>query len=581
MRTSITVFALSLLLAGSAVKAQNSWQIGLIGAKVTATLNNGTLTISGTGQMYIQANYRSLGGFTPWYDQKDQITTVIINNGVTNISPSAFADHVNLRSISIPGSVTTIGRSTFSNCSLTSVTIPNTVTQIDEDAFSSNSGLTGVVFEDGKTTLNFGYYGRIFFANCPIESLYLGRNMVQANDNSGNGSSPFKNNTKLRSVTIGNQVTSIGGAAFYGCTGLTSVKLGNSITSIGNAAFQYTGIAGITLPDGVAEIGEAAFDNSELTAIKIPVGVTSIDRNAFASCSRLKNVNFEEGKMPLKSGDGAFNQTPVEILYIGRNIQGAWNSIPEIFSKNTKLRSVTFGDNVTSIGNSAFAGCTGLTRAIIGEGITSIGSSAFQFTELTEILCKNPTPPSVGRDCFNGVNKTGCKLYITPGSQNAYKSANEWKDFLIVLNQPAASRTAPASTQPKSNPVQTTQVKPRITSPSDRSGCPIGNQVNVIVEDSNIEIKYVGLNGSPNPENTNESQNGFYTGFMYQTGSNFFFTPNNAIWSNKWVKIIAHDKITDIWSDPVYVQIKGVLQSSFNVQSTSNGISPIAVRLRI
>ena len=442
------------MLAGSAMQAQislsnqsaaqpvtqNSWQIGMSGSNVIATLNNGALTISGTGQMYIDASR------IPWKAQKDLITSVIIHDGVTNISSGTFADHINLRSFSIPASVATIGRSAFSNCNLTSVTIPNTVTTIEEDAFSGNSGLTKVVLEDGKTTLKFGYTGSNFFVGCPVESLHLGRNTSWYQDFGGDGNSPFKSNTKLRTVTVGNQVTSIGGAAFYGCTNLTSVTLGNSIIAIGDAAFQYTGITGITLPEGVTKIGNAAFANSELTGIKIPSTVASIGYNAFAACNRLKNVHLEESKIPLQPGDNTFSQTPIEILYIGRDLQGAWNSIPEIFSKNAKLRSVTFSDNVTAIGNNAFADCAGLTKVSIGEGITSIGGSAFQNTALTDILCKNPTPPSVGRDCFKGINKSGCKLYITSGSQTAYQTANEWQDFFIVINQASIAGNASGNT---------------------------------------------------------------------------------------------------------------------------------------
>ena len=112
---------------------------------------------------------------------------------------------------------------------------------------------------------------------------------------------------------------------------------------------------------------------------------------------------------------------------------------------------------------------------------------------------------------------------------------------------------------------------PRILSPSDRSTSNIGAQMNVSVSGNNIEVKYVGLNGSPNPSNTNESEKGFYTGFMYEQGSNkFYFTPNNAIWSNKWVKIIAHDKISDKWSEPVYVKIQGTMQPTYENPSPVN-----------
>jgi len=95
--------------------------------------------------------------------------------------------------------------------------------------------------------------------------------------------------------------------------------------------------------------------------------------------------------------------------------------------------------------------------------------------------------------------------------------------------------------------------KPRITSPSDRSSSVLGNDVNVYVSGNNIEVIYAGLTGNPNPSNSNESN--FYKGTMYQSGNRFYFTPNTSTWENKWVKIIAHDKVSDGWSDPVYVKI--------------------------
>ena len=437
----------------------NTWQIGISGSTVTATLNGGTLTISGSGKMYVQPN-RSFSSFIPWYDRRESVTTVIIQEGVTNISPSAFANHANLRSVRIAPSVTAIGMNAFNNCSLTEIVIPNSVTVVEDDAFSGNDILTKVVLEDGKTPLNFGYAAsKGFFTGCPVESIYLGRNVRWYLDFKSDGRSPFKNNTKLRSVTIGDYVTEIRGGVFYGCTELVNVKLGSNITTIGFAAFQYTGIAGISFPDGVTTISESAFADCELAGISIPNSVTTIGAHAFASCGKLKKVRLEEGKMPLQTGDGAFDKTPVEELYIGRNMQGAWNSIPPVFNNNTKLKTVVFGDKVTSIGNNAFAGCTALTRVVIGAGITSIGSMAFQLTELTQLQCKNPTPPTVGRDCFNGVNKAGCRLFVPSGSQNSYQSADEWKDFYITVvnpqSKPAAQQSKPAAQQP--NPAATQQ----------------------------------------------------------------------------------------------------------------------------
>ena len=113
------------------------------------------------------------------------------------------------------------------------------------------------------------------------------------------------------------------------------------------------------------------------------------------------------------------------------------------------------------------------------------------------------------------------------------------------------------------------QTKPRITSPADRSSSILDNDVNVYVTGNNIEVIYAGLTGNPNPSGDNESN--FYKGTMYQSGSRFFFTPNTSTWENKWVKIIAHDKVGGSWSDPVYVKIipKPSVQPTINSFATN------------
>ncbi|MDR0231962.1 MAG: hypothetical protein LBI82_07570, partial [Dysgonamonadaceae bacterium] len=113
------------------------------------------------------------------------------------------------------------------------------------------------------------------------------------------------------------------------------------------------------------------------------------------------------------------------------------------------------------------------------------------------------------------------------------RSKGTWSDeiYMQIQAKPQSGPTPPTHQQ--------TQTKPRITLPSNRSSSTHGSQLNVTVSGNNIEVTYVGLNGEPNPSNTNESQNGFYTGKMYSSGNNkFYFTPNTSAWQNKWVKII-------------------------------------------
>ncbi len=154
-------------------------------------------------------------------------------------------------------SVTSIGDYAFCNCAgLTSVEIPNSVTSIDDYAFSGCSGLTDVKIADRETELALGSsYGSSLFADCPLKTVYIGGNISYPSRYS-----PFYGKTSLKSVVIGNSVTSIGNSAFSGCSGLKFVVIGNSVTSIGYDAFyNCAGLTSVEIPNSVTSIGNEAF----------------------------------------------------------------------------------------------------------------------------------------------------------------------------------------------------------------------------------------------------------------------------------------------------------------------------------
>jgi uncharacterized protein (TIGR02145 family) len=120
----------------------------------------------------------------------------------------------------------------------------------------------------------------------------------------------------------------------------------------------------------------------------------------------------------------------------------AANEIPEsaftffdYTKKYSNLKTVSLPLTATSIGRNAFNSCTGLTTVNIPASVTTIIDGAFWgCTALSSITIHAPTPPTfrLYELGFEGVNKTTCKLYVPVGTLNAYKAANQWKDFVNV-----------------------------------------------------------------------------------------------------------------------------------------------------
>ncbi len=112
----------------------------------------------------------------------------------------------------------------------------------------------------------------------------------------------------LKTLVLGEGVTSIGKYAFMNCSSLTTVTIGSGVTSIGNSAFSgCSSLASITIPNSVTSIGNFAFfDCKGLTSVTIPSSVTSIGRYAFWSCSGLASVIIWAPSLT-NYGSNAFN----------------------------------------------------------------------------------------------------------------------------------------------------------------------------------------------------------------------------------------------------------------------------------
>ena len=318
------------------------------------------------------------------------LTAIEIPNSVTSIGWGAFSNCSSLATVEIPNSVTSIGSSAFSNCSsLTAIEIPNSVTSIGEWAFSGCSGLNQLILEDGKQVLVISYNT---FNDCPITTLYLGRNVNDYNN--------WDNFKSLKTLTIGSSVTNIGDHAFYGCSGLTAVEIPNSVTSIGNSAFSgCSGLTAVEIPSSVTSIGERAFSGcSSLTAVEIPNSVTSIGELAFYGCSGLTAVEIPSSVTSI--GEWAFyGCSSLTAVEIPNSVTSIGNSA---FEDCIGLTAVEIPNSVTSIGNSAFYGCSKLHSVTIGTGVLSIDQYAFDRPEKVIWLCN--TPPEGYTNAQGSVN---------------------------------------------------------------------------------------------------------------------------------------------------------------------------------
>ena len=327
------------------------------------------------------------------------LTSVNIGNSVTSIGEDAFYGCSGLSSVTIGNSVTLIGDGAFCGCSsLTSVTIPNSVTKIDNDAFSGCSAIKEITFEDGDETLSLGYrpdewygYHKGLFYGCPLEKLYLGRNLSYLNNH---GYSPFYDNSRLKEIIIGKSVRSIGQNTFSNFTALKEVTfedgdktlsfdyslfsncpieklyLGRNLSKAGSSSevspfANKTKLVELTIGNTVTSIGEQAFNGcSALTSATIGNSVTSIGDQAFNGCSALTSVNITDIASWCKISFGDRYANP---LYYAHNL----------YLNGEKVEKLIIPESVTSIKDYAFYGCSDLTSVTIPNSVTSIGNDAF------------------------------------------------------------------------------------------------------------------------------------------------------------------------------------------------------------
>lgn len=340
-----------------------------------------------------------------------------------------------------------IGKYTFSNCTgLISVTIPNSVTTIEDFAFYSCEKLTSVTVPNSVTTI-----GNSALSNCnSLKEIIVSENNKSYKSIEGvlfskDGTKLITYpNSKSKTYTIPNNVTTIGESAFLFCTGIISIIIPNSVTVIERNAFAYCeGLTSVTIPNSVITIEDRTFykciglkfvsiPNSinkikstsfsgcaGLTSVTIPNSVTSIENYAFSRCTSLNEFIVSENNPVYKTIDGVlFNRDGTKL----------------IACPSGKSNTYTIPNNVITIESGAFEGCTGLISVTIPKSVTIIGEYAFYDCLVQRIYSEGTTPPKIYSTTFTNVDNY-CVLYVPQAAYSAYWIDQYWGKFNNIIGQ--------------------------------------------------------------------------------------------------------------------------------------------------
>lgn len=235
------------------------------------------------------------------------ITSVTIPSTVTTYGAS-FSYCERLESVTLPSGVTQTG--SYLNCyNIKSFTIPSTVTTISSSAFSGCYGLTSLTIPSGVTTIN----GSAFYNCYQLRSLSIPSGVSNLETNTFSGCYMLESIELPSGIKIADNKNSI----FNNCYNLKSVSVGFSGTTIPTSTFSNCySLESFTIPNTIETIKSSAFSYCySLKTITIPSSVTSIESYAFSYCYSMQEIHLLPTAPPTLANSNAFSGIPSTCVF--------------------------------------------------------------------------------------------------------------------------------------------------------------------------------------------------------------------------------------------------------------------------
>lgn len=399
-----------------------------------------------------------------WVFAGSGLTSITIPNSVKGIGVYAFAYCSDLTSITLPNKIKEIKSHMFEDCSsLLSITIPEGVTYIGEQSFKKCSSLASIDIPASVTSI----WSEAFDGCSSLTSIDIPSSVTSI------GRGAFHGCSSLSYIKIPDGITTIEYDTFGYCSSLKSIVFSKSLTEINRAfGYQTTGLISIFCKSNIPPV-MCDYIHEEILkscTIYVPVGCVDAYKSDefWGNFAKIVGVNYEVSFNIISDMENTVEVTrnetgeyagdiviPNQIVYNDKTYtvttvaSDAFSGCPNITTVTIGSTKTTNESNVTNnpsaartraegtagitVGERAFKNCSGLTALILGENVNSIGNEAFAgCTSLTNVTCESAKPAVASDNIFDKVIYSNATLTVPEAFSTVYQATNPWSLFANV-----------------------------------------------------------------------------------------------------------------------------------------------------